>query len=369
MRVALVHDWLNQDGGAEVVLRVLHARFPNAPVYTTLHDPARVPTPGWDVRVSWMDRLPGIHGHHQPYLPLYPAAWDSMRLPGYDLVLSNKSGFCHGVHVGAAVHVCYCLTPTRFVWDTEDYLAHESLPPGARLALRAVMPWLRRWDLAAARRVDHFVAISSVVRERIAACYGRDSTVIFPPAELDGLRAAGPPGDYYLVLGRLVPYKRIDLAVAAFNQLGKRLVVVGEGRDRGRLEALAGPTISFRGRLPRSEVAELVAGCRGLVWPGVEDYGLVPVEVMAAGRPVIARCAGGVMDTVVDGVTGVFFDAEEPQALAAAVLRAEGIDWDPEGIGNHARHFGRDVFESRLGAYLAEVMAERPATALASVPV
>lgn len=366
--MALVHDWLNQDGGAEVVLRVLHGRFPSAPVYTTLHDPLRVPMPGWDVRVGWMDRLPGIHGHHQPYLPLYPLAWDTTRLGEYDLVLSNKSGFCHGVHAGSAVHVCYCLTPTRFVWDAEAYLAHENLPPGARLMLRAIMPWLRRWDLAAARRVDHFVAISSVVRERIAACYGRDSTVIFPPAELGDSRVEGSPEDYYLVLGRLVPYKRIDLAVAAFNQLGKRLVVVGEGRDRERLEALAGPTVSFRGRLPRAEVAELVARCRGLVWPGVEDYGLAPVEVMAAGRPVIARRAGGVLDTVVDGVTGVFFDDEEPQALAAAVRRAEGISWDADGIRANARRFGRDVFEARLEAYLAEVMAARPAARQAAVP-
>ncbi|MCE7939262.1 MAG: glycosyltransferase family 4 protein, partial [Chloroflexi bacterium CFX6] len=257
-KVALVHDWLNQAGGAEVVLEALHALFPAAPVYTTIADAARVPAAaGWDVRVGWMDRLPGIHAHHQPYLPLYPLAWQSTRLRGYDLVLSNKSGFCHGVDAGDAVHVCYCLTPTRFVWDPDAYVTHEMLPRGARLALRVLVPALRRWEVAAARRVDHFVAISGVVRDRIAAAYGRDSAVIHPPTDVDRFRIADGVDDHYLVLARLVPYKRIDLAVEAFNRLGRRLVVVGDGRDRARLEALAGPTVEFRGRLPEAAVNDL----------------------------------------------------------------------------------------------------------------
>jgi glycosyltransferase involved in cell wall biosynthesis len=364
--VALVHDWLNQAGGAEVVLDVLHQMLPGAPVYTALHDAVRLPRPGWDVRVSWLDRFPGIHAHHQPYLPLYPLAWDTTRLRGYALVLSNKSGFCHGVRCGGATHVCYCLTPTRFVWDAAAYLAHEPLPPGSRLAVAALLPWLRRWDLAAARRVDHFVAISRVVQARIARVYGRPSTVIHPPAELEGLAGNVPPGDFDLVLGRLVPYKQIDLAVAAYTRLGRRLVVVGEGRDRPRLEALAGPTVQFRGRLSRSEVAELLGRCRALVWPGVEDYGLAPVEAMAAGRPVIARRAGGVLDTVVEGVTGLFFDEASPEALAAAVLRADGLGWSAERIRAHARGFGRDVFETRLGRFLAEVAQPRGALPVAA---
>jgi glycosyltransferase involved in cell wall biosynthesis len=362
VRWALVHDWLNQAGGAEVVLGVLHECYPAAPVYTTIHDPGRLPLPGWDLRVSWLNAVPFARRHHQALLPLYPLAWDSTRLRGFDAVLSNKSGFCHGVRTGGATHVCYCLTPTRFVWDAETYVAHEALPPGARLALRALLPWLRRWDLAAARRVDHFVAISSAVRQRIAGCYGRDSTVIHPPAEVAAERPGPPTGDYYLCLGRLVPYKRLDLAVAAFNELGLKLVVVGDGRDRGRLEALAGPTVQFRGHLPQAEVGELLRGCRGLVWPGVEDYGLAPVEAMAAGRPVLARRAGGVLDTVVDGLTGLFFDdRDDASALAEVVRRAEAIAWEPAAIHAHARRFGREVFEARLGAHLAEVLADRPA--------
>lgn len=388
MKVALVHDWLNQSGGAEVVLGVLHAMFPEAPVYTSIADPERVPlAAGLDLRPSWMDRLPGIHARHQPYLPLYPLAWQSTRLKGYDLVISNKSGFCHGVDPGGAPQLCYCLTPTRFVWEPEDYLAFERVPAAGRLALRLALPALRRWDRRAAGRVDRFVAISQVVRERIRACYGRESQVIFPPVEIERFRGlevpdpgisgvaaseAGVPGaafagagasdpadaGYYLVLARLVPYKRIDLAVEACRRLGRRLVVVGEGRDRARLEGLAGPGTLFTGRLPQAEVDRLLAGCRALIWPGVEDFGLAPVEAMAAGRPVIARRAGGVLDTVLEGRTGLFFDGADAQALAAAILQAEGIAWQPERIRAQAARFGRPVFEERLRASIEGLLAE-----------
>lgn len=361
-RLALAHDWLNQAGGAEVVLEVLHEMFPEAPIYTSLADAARVPAiAGWDVRASWMDRLPGIHAHHQPYLPLYPLDWSTRWIPGYDLILSNKSGFCHGLRAAGAVHVCYCLTPTRYVWDLDDYLAHEDLGPASRLALRAILPALRRWDRAAAQRVDHFVAISSTVQDRIRRHYGRDSEVIFPPTDLDGFEivAESELSDHYLILARLVPYKRIDLAVQAFNQLGRRLVVVGDGRDRARLEAMAGPTIEFRGRLPQAEVRQLLARCRALVWPGVEDYGLAPVEAMASGRPVIARRAGGVLDTVDPGRSGLFFEAAEAGALAEAVLAADRIRWRSEAIRAHAEAFGRPAFESRLRACLDRALASK----------
>jgi glycosyltransferase involved in cell wall biosynthesis len=353
LRTALVHDWLNQAGGAEVVLEVMHGLFPDAPIYTALFDPARVPAAtGWDVRPIWLDRLPQIHAHHQPYLPLYPVAWQMTQLSGYDLVLSNKSGFCHGVRTNGAVHVCYCLTPTRFVWQAGDYLAYEVVPTAARPALRLALPLLQRWDRAAATRVDHFIAISTTVRDRIRRFYGRDSAVIYPPVEVDRYRTSPEVGDYYLVLSRLVPYKRIDLAVAAFNRLGRRLLIVGDGRDRSRLQALAGPTIEFCGRLPDEAVTGLLARCRALIWPGVEDFGLAPVEAMASGRPVIARRAGGVLDTVVEGRTGVFFDHSDAAALAQAVQQADAIEWDPGAISRHAQHFGRAVFEARLTDFL-----------------
>lgn len=352
---ALVHDWLNQPGGAEVVLGVLHGLLPTAPIYTSIYDPGRVELPGEpEVRTSWMDRLPGIHSHHQPYLPLYPLAWDTMRLGTHDLVLSNKSGFCHGVRVGSAIHVCYCLTPTRFVWQAEEYIAHERVGSWGRLALRSLSPWLRRWDRAAADRVDRFVAISSAVRDRIHQVYARESTVIHPPVDTSAYYIGQEVDDFYLVLARLVPYKRIDLAVQAFTRMGRKLVIVGDGRDRDRLVRLAGPTVEFRGRLPRSEVAALLSRCRGLIWPGEEDFGLAPVEAMASGRPVVARRAGGVLDTVVEGRTGVFFDLPETEALADAVERADRTSWEPAAIRRHAGRFDRAVFESRLSRFLAD---------------
>jgi glycosyltransferase involved in cell wall biosynthesis len=278
--------------------------------------------------------------------------------------VSNKSAFCHGIDAGAAVHVCYCLTPTRFVWQLDEYLTHERMPPGGRLAVRALLPALRRWDHGAAQRVDAFVAISSVVAERIRRYYGRESTIVFPPVDVDAYspNAERPPrrtiGEPYdLVVARLVPYKQIDLAIAAFNRLGRRLVVVGDGRDRRRLESQAGPTITFTGRLPDDDVRSLLAGCRALIWPGIEDYGLVPVEAMASGRPVIARRAGGVLDTVVEGATGLFFHDPTPDSLAAAVVAADAIAWDPDAIRHHARRFERATFEARLGACLELALA------------
>ncbi len=361
-RLLLAHDWLNQDGGAEVVLDQLMALFPQAPVYTSLWDRQRLGRlAGRDIRPGWMDRLPGIHRHHQRYLPLYPLDWGSRRLPPADLLLSNKSGFCHGARAPGAVHVCYCLTPTRYVWEPEDYLEHEPVGAAARLALTLLLPALRRWDRRAAQGVDHFLAISSLVQERIRRYYGRESRLLYPPTDLS--RFAGPPpplGEHYLVLARLAPYKRIDLAVRAFTQLGRPLLVVGDGRDRARLEGLAGPTVRFTGRLPQDEVDRLLGSCRALIWPGVEDFGLVPVEAMAAGRPVIARRAGGVLDTVVAGETGLFFDEAEPAALAAAVRAADAVDWQPERIRAQAARFGVEPFRRGLLAFLADLPRPSP---------
>ncbi len=356
-RVALVHDWLNQAGGAEVVLEVLHERYPTAPVFTTVCDcQLSEISASWDIRVSWMDRLPAVHERFQRYLPLYPLAWQMTHIDGADLVISNKSGFCHGVNVGRAVHACYCLTPTRYVWRADEYVAHERVGPMARMGLRLLLPLLRRWDYNAAQKVDRFAAISTVVRDRITRYYDRTSTVIHPPVLFEDCRVAESVGDYYVVLARLAPYKRIDLAVRALTRLRRRLVVIGGGRDRERLERLAGPTIEFVGRLPRAEVVRLLSGCRAMLWPGEEDFGLAPVEAMASGRPVIARRAGGVLDTVVEGKTGLFFDRPEAGALAAAVERADEVQWEPLEIRRHAEGFGRAVFESRLQSFLEEAL-------------
>ncbi len=359
MKLALVHDWLNQVGGAEDVLLELKALFPEAPVFTSIYAAARMPAVmrNWDIRTNWLDRLPGIHEHHQPYLPLYPLGFAGTDLSDFDLVLSNKSGFCHGIRTRPdGLHICYCLTPTRYVWMTETYLAREGLGPGVAWMLKPLLIWLRRWDFAAAQRVTHFVAISTAVRERIRRYYRRDSVIIFPPVDTDRFRPNGrAPERFFLVLSRLIPYKRIDLAVEACNRLGAHLIVAGDGRDRPRLEALAGPTIEFLGRVSDAEAADLMARCQALLFPGLEDFGITPVQAQASGRPVIAYGAGGALDTVLPGRTGELFAEQTVEALAAVLARFDPNRYDADVCRAHALRFDRTHFRRELMAFVQRV--------------
>lgn len=354
MRIALVHDWLNQIGGAEDVLETLVEMFPGAPIYTSMYWREGMPPAyrTWDVRTTWMDRLPGIYRHHQPYLPLYPLAFARLGLSGYDVVLSNKSGFCHGVQTGGAVHVCYCLAPTRYVWDFEGYAARDALPPALKTALRPIIGLLRRWDYQAAQRVDHFVAISRAVQARIRRYYDRDSVIIHPPVDTTRFQPAPTHDDYYLIVSRLVPYRRIDLAVRAFNGLGLPLVIAGDGQDRQRLEALARPNVTFLGRVSDQDLPSLFARCRAYILPGIEDFGIAPLQAQAAGRPVIAYGTGGALDTVVEGETGVFFHEPAPEALAAAVRAFDPNVVHPRACRANAERFAVEVFKETLSQFI-----------------
>ncbi|MCC7360477.1 MAG: glycosyltransferase [Anaerolineales bacterium] len=358
MPPALLHDWLNQIGGAEDVLAVLAGLFPGAPIYTSIYWRDKMPAAyrAWPIRASFMDRLPGIYRHHQPYLPLYPLAFERFDLRGHDLLLSNKSGFCHGARKPAgAVHVCYCLTPTRYVWSFDAYAAREGLGGAARALLRPLLAGLRRWDFAAAQRVDHFIAISSEVQRRIAQFYQRESVIIFPPVETARFAAASAaPGGYFLSLGRLIPYKRVDLAVQACTALHLPLLVAGDGRDRARLERLAGPTVKFLGRVPDADVPGLLAGCRAFIFPGLEDFGIAPVQALAAGRPVVAFAGGGALDSVQDGETGVLFPAQTVEALTAALERVMRLPVEVPALRASAARFDRSVFAAQLRAFLRE---------------
>jgi glycosyltransferase involved in cell wall biosynthesis len=357
MPLALVHDWLNQIGGAEDVLETLVEMFPGAPIFTSIYAPQKMPPHyrAWPIRVSFMDRLPGVHRHHQPYLPLYPLAFQRFDLSGFDLILSNKSGFCHGVRKPpGAAHVCYCLTPTRYVWNFDDYAAREGLGLGPRLMLRPLLTWLKRWDRAAAGGVDHFIAISSEVQRRIARLYGRDSTIIYPPVATRKFTARAEGEDYFLSLGRLVPYKRVDLAVQACTALRLPLRVGGDGRDRARLERMAGPTVKFLGRVPEADLPDLMARCRAFIFPGLEDFGIAPVQALAAGRPVIAFAGGGALDTIEDGVNGVLFHAPTVEALSAALDRLARLRFDPHLIRRSAERFDAAVFKEKLAAFIGE---------------
>ena len=372
MHLALVHDWLNQIGGAEDVLQALVEMFPQAPIYTSMYWPERMPQGhhAWDIRTTWLDRLPGIHRHHQPYLPLYPLAFGQLDLSGFDVVLSNKSGFCHGVRTGEAVHICYCLTPTRYVWDFDAYAAQETFPRALKTALRPLIAALRRWDFRAAQRVSHFVAISNEVQNRIRRYYGCDSVVIHPPVDTSAvrlpagpLRGAAPSGDgFYLIVSRLIPYRRIDLAIRAFNQLGLPLVIAGDGRDRSRLEAVARPNVTFLGRVPDADLPALFAGCRAYVVPGKEDFGIAPVQAQAAGRPVIAYGAGGALDTIIEGKTGIFFRKQTPEALAAAVLAFDPDEIDANGCRANAERFTVSVFKDKLSRFIESAVKQARGT-------
>lgn len=364
LRVAIVHDWLNQIGGAEQVLEALVELFPGAPIYTSIYWPEAMPPRyrKWDIRTTWMDRLPGIYRHHQPYLLLYPWAFGGLELRDYDLVLSNKSAFCLGVQLAPETrHVCYCLTPTRFVWNFDGYVQREQVNGLARHLVRPFLGRLQRWERQAAGRVDAFVAISREIQARIRDFYGYESAIIYPPVSTDTFAPVpnGERGDYFLIVSRLIPYKRIDLAIQALNLLGLPLWIAGEGRDRANLETIAGTNVRFLGRVPDAELPGLMARCRAFLFPGLEDFGIAPVQAMASGRPVIAYAGGGALDYVIAGETGLLFSPQTPEALAEVVSSFDDAAFDPARIRAHAQRFDSKVFKSRLQALIREEMSSQ----------
>lgn len=358
MQIALVHDWLNQIGGAEDVLDDLLRMYPQAPLYTSIYDRAKMPS-HWqahNIQTLWLDHLPGIYRHHQRYLPLYPLAWGGVNLSAYDVVLSNKSGFCHGVKTQTnTLHICYCLAPTRYVWQFDQYANRESLNPAIKAAVKAFLPWLRWWDTQAAQKVDRFIAISHDIQNRIKRFYGRDSDIIYPPVQVqDRFKPVQQHGDYFLSLGRLIPYKRVDLIVEACTRLNLPLKVGGRGRDMERLKAIAGDTVEFLGFVPDEDLPELFARAKAFVFPGFEDFGITPVQAQACGRPVIAYAAGGALDTVMDGKTGMHFHEQSVEALMDALTRFDASDYDPATIRQHALQFDSEIFEQKITAYVQQ---------------
>ncbi len=353
MRLAIVHDYLNQAGGAERVVESFHRIWPDAPIFTTIADRDAMPASlcDADLRVTWMQRLPAWKRHFRAYLPLYPLAIEGMDLRDYDVVVSSSSAWAKAVRAPrGAVHVCYCHTPMRWVWDYDRYVAREEFGLLARLALPPVIAGLRAWDVRTAHRPTHIVVNSRVVQDRVLRCWGRTSELLHPPIETERFAVGTGAGRYHLVVSRLAHYKRIDLAVMAFTQLGLPLVVIGDGPARASLEAVAGPSVTFRGRLDDAGVAAAMGECRALIFPGEEDFGITPLEVNASGRPVIAYGAGGALETVRDGVTGVLFGAQTADALADAVRRAEALTWNPGVIRRHAESYSAAGFETRFRA-------------------
>ena len=308
---------------------------------------------GWDIRTSFMQRLPGVMRHHQVYLPFYPLAFEGFDLSEYDVVLSNSSAWSKGVVTPpSTLHLCYCLTPMRWVWNYREYIQRERFGRPIRLALPAVMNWLRLWDCVTADGVDQFATISRTVAARVAKYYRRESTVIYPPVNTASFQVADSHDDYFLVVSRLVPYKRIDIVVEAFNRLGLPLVIVGDGRDRKALQEKARPNVRFLGMIPDADVKRYFSRCRAFVFPGEEDFGITPVEAQAAGRPVIAHAGGGALDTVIDGVTGRLFRPQTAEGLAEAVACFNERDYDPSTVRRNAERFDTSSFQRLLSQFV-----------------
>jgi glycosyltransferase involved in cell wall biosynthesis len=357
-KIALVHDYFIQMGGAEKVAAAMHDSFPAAPIYTTVALQHRLPRElrSADIRTSPMQFLPGMESRFRQYFMLYPFAVEHFDLSEYDLILSSSSGYAKGVRRRSnAIHVCYCHTPMRWVWRHDDYVARESFGRVARSALPLCLWGLRKWDLRAAQQPDYYIANSHLVAERIKQVYGRDAIVIPPPIDVDRFEPTTEIDDYYLILSRLVPYKRIDLAIEACKRLNRRLVIIGDGPDRARLEKLSGPKTQFLGRQPDSRVNRYASRCRALLFPGEEDFGMVPLEVNAAGRPVIAFRGGGAVETVVEGVTGVLFNEPDSTSLVEAIEDFESRSWHQPTLRSHAEKFDRRVFSLRVLEFLGSV--------------
>lgn len=378
MRVAIVHDYLNQLGGAERVVGVLHELFPEAPIYTlfvnrkklwpSLHDATIVP--------SFLQRFPFVERHFKLFFWLYPFVIKNTKIRDYDVVLSSSSAYAKGVRLPKVsgtrpIHICYCHTPMRFAWDFQRYIANETKSRTLARAVRLLVPLLKWWDVRTSHGVDVFIANSSVVQERIRRYYNRESVVISPPVDLkevqvgqteahdDVVGRENVHGDYFLIVSRLVAYKALDLAVRACTNLHIPLVVIGEGPDRKRLESLAGDTVLFLGWQSDESVHYFMKMCKALIFPGEEDFGITPVEANSLGRPVVAYRAGGALDTVVDGVTGVFFQEPRVSSLMESIRRVDEVAWDTATIQESAQRFSRSRFEQQLSDILQQAMVIR----------
>lgn len=361
MKVALVHDWFNQRiGGAEQVTKKLSQMFPDAPVYTLLYNqkifknfitPSRLQT-------SFLQKLPSSAKRQARYLlPLIPRAVSSLNLTGYDLIISNSSAFVKNIKKPQnAIHVCYCNSPLRAVWDyADEYLEEQEVGNLQQSAARYLRKRIRKWDYEGNKNVDHFIANSENVAKRITKYYKRKSDVIYPPVNLSEFQPSKTKQDYYLILSGLTPYKKIDLAIEACKIGGRKLVIVGDGKDRKRLEQLANPLIEFKGHVSELEKQNILAEARALIFPSEEDFGIAPIEAMASGTPVIAFQKGGAIETVINLQTGLFFTKQTPECLSEAIDKFETMEFKLSNLTTQAAKFDSSIFEEKIFAYIKQL--------------
>jgi glycosyltransferase involved in cell wall biosynthesis len=361
VKVALVHHWLVGMRGGEKVLEVLCDLYPDADIFTLVCNPDAISAKLKRHRIttSFLQKIGGVR-HYQKMLPLMPFALESFDLTSYELIISIESGPAKGIIPGPdSTHICYCNSPMRYIWDLyPQYRAAAG--PLARAVMSLTAPLLRQWDVTTSHRVDHFISNSAYVARRVEKYYRRTSDVVHPPVNLARFKPIESAGDYYLCAGQITPYKKIEIAVEACTRAGKRLVVIGSGAGPA-LRRLAGPTVEFLGAVDDATMTHHFAHCKALLFPGVEDFGIVPLEVMASGRPVIAFAKGGALETVVDGSTGMFFYEQTTDAMADAIQRFEVVagSFQSDVLHAHAASFDTAVFRTRLAELITSLTAKQ----------
>ncbi|MBI2428522.1 MAG: glycosyltransferase [Ignavibacteriales bacterium] len=356
MKVALVHDWLTGMRGGEKCLEVLCELYPDAPIYTLLHNKGAMSPliESKKIFTSFIDSLPGKETKYRSYLPLFPTAIEQFDFSSYDLVISTSHAVAKGAKVREeALHICYCHTPMRYVWEMYDeYFGKHKAGFFTRTAMSILRPHLQQWDVRTANRVRYYIANSENVKKRIQRYYHRDAEVIFPPVDTDLFTLSNKSDGYYLMVTALVPYKRVDLAISVFNDLDEKLLIVGKGTETDTLKSMAKSNIEFLGWRSDEELARLYAGCKALIFPGEEDFGIVPLEAMACGKPVIAYGKGGALETVVEGKTGFFFHEQTIESLLQAIKKANSTTFNPQEIRNHALRFARPIYKQKMKEFV-----------------
>lgn len=363
MKVALVHDHLAQDGGAEAVLRILAEMFPEAPIYTLLYEQKNADKyyKNRKIETSIIQKLPGGVKHYQWYMPFMPMAVEFFDLSNYDLVLSDSASFAKGVITSPdALHINYCHTPTRYLWsDTHQYINELKYNKYFKKIISLVLNYIRIWDRLAADRVDKYIVNSKTVQRRLKKYYKKEGKIIYPPVEIDKFKIS-EPDDFYLIGCRLVPYKRVDVVIESFKEMGLKLKVFGDGTDYERLVKIAGqaPNIEFLGRVDEEKRKELYSKCLAFIHPQEEDFGLTPLEAMASGRPVIAYRKGGATETIIENETGIFFDKQKKEDIIKAVRTFKTENFDSQKIRKHAENFSVEKFKKNIKAFIDESWGE-----------
>lgn len=357
MKLAIIHDFLNQYGGAERVVEVLHELYPDAPIYTSIYIPENLPESfkKMNIKTSFMQKLPFINKLFKYYLLFYPRAFESFDLKEYDVILSSSSAFAKGIIPGNnSLHICYCYTPTRFVWNYSNYIKKENYGLIIFKLLPLVIKKLKAWDLETLKRIDYFISISESIKGKIIKNYNRDSEVIYPPVDCKIFKISKEVKNYFLIVSRLNSYKNIDFAIKAFSNLGLNLKIVGTGPFREKLEKMAGHCVEFLGRVSDEDLINLYGSCRAFIFPGEEDFGIAPLEAQASGRPVIAYAKGGALETIVQGVTGLFFTKNTVESIINAIndfIRIEK-DFNQNVTRENALKFDKEIFKNKINMFI-----------------